>query len=148
MRWCIPIPLLRTDSDSIFLQVAWSSASIAGIPLDLYPAAKSLDREAIATETRQKASALIESKGSTEFGIASVTMSICKSILFDQRNVRAVSIYDEESKVCLSKPVVLGRKGVEQVLELPLNDEEKKALAKSAKSLREVIEEAEKAEKK
>jgi L-lactate dehydrogenase len=44
--------------------------------------------------------------------------------------------------------VVLGRKGVEQVLELPLNDEEKKALAKSAKSLREVIEEAEKAEEK
>jgi len=58
-----------------------------------------------------------------------------------------VSIYDETSKVCLSKPVVLGRKGVEQVLELPLNDEEKEALAKSAKSLREVIEEAEKAEK-
>jgi L-lactate dehydrogenase len=55
---------------------------------------------------------------------------------------------DEESKVCLSKPVVLGRKGVEQVLELPLNEEEKKALAKSAKSLREVIEEAEKAEEK
>jgi L-lactate dehydrogenase len=75
-------------------------------------------------------------------------MSICKSILFDQRNVRAVSIYDEPSKVCLSKPVVLGRKGVEQVLELPLNDEEKEALAKSAKSLRGVIEEAEKAEKK
>jgi L-lactate dehydrogenase len=91
---------------------------------------------------------LIESKGSTEFGIASVTMSICKSILFDQRNVRAVSIYDEESKVCLSKPVVLGRKGVEQILELPLNNEEQEALAKSAKSLREVIEEAEKAEKK
>jgi L-lactate dehydrogenase len=59
-----------------------------------------------------------------------------------------VSIYDEKSKVCLSKPVVLGRKGVEQVLELPLNDEEKDALAKSSKSLREVIEEAEKAEKK
>jgi L-lactate dehydrogenase len=75
-------------------------------------------------------------------------MSICKSILFDQRNVRTVSIYDEESKVCLSKPVVLGRKGVEQILELPLNEEEKKALAKSAKSLREVIEEAEKAEEK
>lgn len=89
---------------------------------------------------------MIESKGSTEFGIASVTMSICKSILFDQRNVRTLSVYDKDSKVCLSKPVVLGRKGVEEVLELPLNYEEKKALAKSAKSLREVIEEAEKAD--
>lgn len=128
--------------------VAWSNASIAGIPLHLFPATKSLDREAIATETRQKASALIDSKGSTEFGIGSVTMSICKSILFDQRNVRPVSVYDEELKVCLSKPVILGRKGIEEVLEFPLNDEEQKALKESAKSLREVIEEAEKAEKK
>lgn len=61
--------------------------------------------------------------------------------------MRPVSIYDEELKVCLSKPVVLGRKGVEEVLELPLNEEEKGALRKSAGSLREVIEEAEKAEK-
>lgn len=127
--------------------VAWSNASVAGIPLHQFPATKSLDREAIATETRQKASALIDSKGSTEFGIGSVTMSICKSILFDQRNVRPVSVYDEELKVCLSKPVILGRKGIEEVLEFPLNDEEQNALKGSAKSLREAIEEAEKAEK-
>jgi L-lactate dehydrogenase len=76
-----------------------------------------------------------------------VTQSICKSILFDQRNVRPVSVYDENLKVSLSKPVILGRKGIEEVLELPLSEEEKKALEKSAKSLREVIEEAEKAEK-
>jgi len=76
-----------------------------------------------------------------------VTTSICKSILFDQRNVRPVSIYDEELKVCLSRPVILGRGGIEEVLELPLDDGEKKALKASAESLREVIEEAEKAEK-
>jgi L-lactate dehydrogenase len=76
-----------------------------------------------------------------------VTQSICKSILFDQRNVRPVSVYDETLKVSLSKPVILGRKGIEEVLELPLNEEEKKALEESARSLREVIEEAEKAEK-
>jgi L-lactate dehydrogenase len=58
-----------------------------------------------------------------------------------------VSVYDENLKVSLSKPVILGRKGIEEVLELPLSEEEKKALENSAKSLREVIEEAEKAEK-
>jgi L-lactate dehydrogenase len=76
-----------------------------------------------------------------------VTQSICKSILFDQRNVRPVSVYDENLKVSLSKPVILGRKGIEEVLELPLNEEEQKALEESARSLREIIEEAEKAEK-
>jgi L-lactate dehydrogenase len=58
-----------------------------------------------------------------------------------------VSVYDENLKVSLSKPVILGRKGIEEVLELPLNEGEKKALEESARSLREVIEEAEKAEK-
>lgn len=123
--------------------VAWSSASIAGIPLHLFPATKSLDREAMANDTKQKASALINSKGSTEFGIGSVTSSICKSILFDQRNVRPVSIFNEDLNVCLSKTVVLGRQGVEKILELPLNAEENSALQQSAKQLREVIEEAE-----
>lgn len=127
-------------------KVAWSSASVAGIPLHQFPATKSLDREAIAAETRQKASALIENKGSTEFGIGSVTTSICKSILFDQRNVRPVSVYDEDLKVYLSRPVILGRKGIEEVLELPLDDGEQKSLEASAESLRSVIEEAEKKE--
>lgn len=97
----------------------------------------------MANDTKQKASALINSKGSTEFGIGSVTSSICKSILFDQRNVRPVSIFNEDLNVCLSKTVVLGRQGVEKILELPLNAEENSALQQSAKQLREVIEEAE-----
>jgi L-lactate dehydrogenase len=61
--------------------------------------------------------------------------------------VRPVSVYDENLKVSLSKPVILGRKGIEEVLELPLNEEEQKALEESARSLREIIEKAEKAEK-
>lgn len=75
-----------------------------------------------------------------------MTTSICKSILFDQRNVRPVSVYDEDLKVYLSRPVILGRKGIEEVLELPLDDGEQKSLEASAESLRSVIEEAEKKE--
>lgn len=98
----------------------------------------------MATETKQKAAALINSKGSTEFGIGSVTASICKSVLFDQRVVRPVSIFVEEFDVCLSKTVVLGRKGVENIIELPLSKEEKDALSSSAEQLKQVIDEAEK----
>lgn len=128
-------------------QVAWSNASIGGIPLDSYPGSKTLDRTALAKSTKQKAASLINSKGSTEFGIGSVSMSICKSILFDQRNVRPVSIYCEDLDVCLSKPVVLGWRGVEEVLEPPLDETEKEYLKASGKALREVIEEAERKEK-
>lgn len=76
-----------------------------------------------------------------------MTTSICKSILFDQRNVRPVSVYDGDLKVYLSRPVILGRKGIEEVLELPLDDGEQKGLETSAESLRSVIEEAEKKKK-
>lgn len=96
----------------------------------------------MAAETKQKAAALINSKGSTEFGIGSVTASICKSVLFDQRVVRPISIFADEFNVCLSKTVVLGRKGVENIVELPLSKEEKDALVDSAKQLRNVIDEA------
>lgn len=47
----------------------------------------------------------------------------------------------------MSRPVILGRKGIEEVLELPLDDGEQKALKASVESLRSVIEEAEKKEK-
>ena len=47
----------------------------------------------------------------------------------------------------MSRPVILGRKGIEEVLELPLDDGEQKALKASAESVRSIIEEAEKKEK-
>jgi len=98
----------------------------------------------MAQDTKQKAQAIIENKGATAFGIGSVCASICKSILFDERNVMPVSHYLDDLKVCLSKPAVLGRKGVARTVELPLSEKENEALKSSAKQLKEVIEEAEK----
>jgi L-lactate dehydrogenase len=97
----------------------------------------------MAAETKDKAAAIISSKGSTEFGIASVAASICKSILFNQRNVKPVSHYQDEYDVCLSKPAILSRNGIEGTVELPLNEEEKAALGESAKEMRRIIDNAE-----
>lgn len=98
----------------------------------------------MAAETKNKAAAIIEAKGSTEFGIASVTASICKSILFNHRNVRPVSHYQDDYKLCLSKPAILSRNGVSETVELPLDEAEREALASSAKAMRDIIKEAEK----
>lgn len=98
----------------------------------------------MAAETRNKAAAIIEAKGSTEFGIASVTASICKSILFNHRNVRPVSHYQDDYKLCLSKPAILSRNGVSETVELPLDGAEREALASSANTMRDIIKEAEK----
>lgn len=98
----------------------------------------------MAAETKNKAAAIIEAKGSTEFGIASVTASICKSILFNHRNVRPVSHYQDDYKLCLSKPAILSRNGVSETVELPLDEAEREALASSAKAMRDIIKETEK----
>jgi L-lactate dehydrogenase len=120
--------------------VAWSAASIGGVPLEqvLLPDTK-FDKEAIAEDTKNKATSIIENKGATNYGIGGVAASICKSILFDQRNIRPVSHWQEDLGVCLSIPAVLGRKGLVRKIEMGLNDEEKGRLKKSADALKEII---------
>ena len=120
--------------------VAWSAASIGGVPLEqaLLPDTK-LDKESIAEDTKNKATSIIENKGATNYGIGGVTASLCKSILFDQRNIRPVSHWQEDLGVCLSIPAVIGRKGLVRTIEMGLNDEEKGKLKKSANTLKEII---------
>jgi len=124
--------------------VAWSTATIGGVPLAGVVDESQIDREKIADETKSKAAAIMEAKGATAYGIGGVAASICKSILFDQRNILPVSHYQEDLGVCLSMPAVLGRKGIVRTIPMPLNDKEKEAVKKSAESLKEVIQEAEK----
>lgn len=119
--------------------VAWSCANVSGVPLSQFPTTKDLDRIAMAAETKDKAAAIINSKGSTEFGIASVTASICKSILFNHRNVRPVSHYQDDLGICISKPAVLSRNGIAGTVELPLNEEENAALKESAEEIKRII---------
>jgi L-lactate dehydrogenase len=121
--------------------VAWSCASVGGVPLeDALPESVELDKNAIAEETKNKATSIIENKGATNYGIGGVAASICKSILADERNIRPVSHYQDDVDVCLSLPAVLGRKGVVRTVKMPLSEEERGKLEGSGKALREVIE--------
>lgn len=125
--------------------VAWSQVSIGGIPISqtlLKEPGTDAITEEVAQETKKKASEIIESKGSTAFGIGGVVASICKSILYDGRNVLSVSHYQTDLGVCLSTPVVVGRKGLSSWMAMPLDHGELAALKESSASLKKVIEEA------
>lgn len=123
--------------------VAWSSVSVAGVPLDKVVPAGKIDKNSVGEDTKTKAGAIMKNKGATAFGIGGVASSICASILFDQRIVRPVSHYQEDSRVCFSMPAVIGRKGIVQTIQIPLSEQEKSALGRSSDSLREIIEQAE-----
>ncbi|EXJ71218.1 uncharacterized protein A1O5_05024 [Cladophialophora psammophila CBS 110553] len=128
--------------------VAWSCVTIGAVPLDqCLPPGTPIDRKAVAMETKDKAAKIIEAKGATAYGIGALSAAICKSILFDQRNVRPISHWVDDLGCCLSLPVVLGRRGIVRSLNIPLNQEERDLLLKSAATLKRLIQEAEQTQK-
>lgn len=123
---------------------AWSSANIGGALLDTVVSEDQLDKSAITEQTKGKAGAIIEEKGTTNFGIGAVASTICQNILSDQKVIRSVSHWQEDLGVCLSLPAVIGRKGILRTIPISLSQEEKGNLQSSAESLKEIIEEAQK----
>jgi L-lactate dehydrogenase len=119
---------------------AWSAARVAGVPLLDYCQSDCPDFESILSRVRRAAPEIIVRKGYTSFAIASCVERISKAILRDERTVLPVSTmmsgqYGIED-VYLSLPCVVGRNGVERIIELPLNDAEREGLRASAELLR------------
>ncbi|KIW07397.1 L-lactate dehydrogenase [Verruconis gallopava] len=123
--------------------VAWSQATVAGVPLSKVVPEGLLDYEKIARDTKDKAANIINVKGATNYGIGAVTASICRSIIFDHRNIRPVSHWVDNLQCCLSLPAILGREGVVRTIPLMLSESEQEALENSAASMRRLIAEAE-----
>ena len=65
---------------------------------------------------------------------------VVESILHDQKKMIPCSVLVEgeygEDDICIGAPVILGRNGVEKIVELDLNAEEKEKFAASAKAVR------------
>ena len=67
---------------------------------------------------------------------------VVESILHNQRKMVPCSVYLEgeygENDICCGVPVILGRNGLEKIVELPLNDAEKATFKESAAAVRTV----------
>lgn len=126
----------------------WSSANIAGIPLNDYTKQSgnemcTEEREQITSQVRNAAYEIISRKGATFYAVAVGLVRIVESILRDQQSVLSVSSlvpgYYGIEDVYLSLPAVIGHTGVERILKLSLDKAEINALKKSAGVLRENI---------
>ncbi|HZI19783.1 MAG TPA: L-lactate dehydrogenase [Pyrinomonadaceae bacterium] len=127
---------------------AWSSARVAGVPVREF--CESGGRECpdfreLLGRVRRAAPDIIERKGHTSYAIASCVARICETIMRDEHSVLPVSTmttgqYGIEG-VYLSLPCVTGRGGVERVVEIPLDEEERAGLRHSAEVLRRTTEE-------
>ncbi|KAK4238365.1 lactate/ malate dehydrogenase [Achaetomium macrosporum] len=120
--------------------VAWSAATINGVPIDKF---LQLDHAALEGECKHRTESLSQAKGVTPLGISAAVSSICSSILSDKGDVRTVSHYQPDLGCCFSMPAVLGRKGLLQIIQVPLDRNEEARLARSAKRLRDLIDRVE-----
>jgi L-lactate dehydrogenase len=120
--------ILGEHGDSQF--AAWSCANIEGIPLESF---SSVEQAAVENAVREKAYEIIACKGATFFGIAASVALLCEAIIFNKRFVAPLSTYHEGWGICLSMPVILGEKGIEEHLSIPLNKSELEKLNRSVK---------------
>jgi len=134
---------LNVDPKSVEAQVVgehgtsqvflWSSARVAGVPVAEAPRAR------IEQEVRFANIAIIEGTGASQYGIGMVCARIAEIVLRDERAVIPIGSFNPAYGVTLSLPSVVGRAGVERILEPVMSDEEKQALRRSADTLRSAL---------
>lgn len=130
----------------------WSGAQVAGIHINHFCELRGhfQHQEAmnrLYQEVRDSAYEIIERKGATYYGVAVAVRRIAEAIVKNEHAVLPVSSLMQGEfgleNLCLSIPTVVGRNGVEKVVDIYLNNEEKEKLLESAFALKKVLEELE-----
>ncbi len=95
------------------------------------------------TKARDAAYKIIAAKGATYYAIGVVINQLVDAILSNAKRVYPLSIPLEgeygQSGVALSVPCVLGRHGIERILEIPLSPEEKEKMDHSVQVLKKFL---------
>lgn len=129
--------------------ITWSIVDIGGLPLKNFVDIRKLkfDKEVmddIDKKVRYAAYDIIDGKGATYYGIGAAVAQIVDVIAHDQRGIlticRPTTEIEGVDKTTVSLPHLINGRNIIVPLPMPLNDEENKALAKSAQIIRDMIE--------
>ncbi|MDD5921704.1 MAG: L-lactate dehydrogenase [Eubacteriales bacterium] len=133
--------MIGEHGNSMF--AGWSAVTMNGLPLDefldKYQDAK-FDKAEIEQLGRHGGWVTFSYKHATEYAIATTAAKMVKAILHDERIIMPASTeltgeYGQNG-VFVGVPVLLGKNGVEQVIELSLTDEELDKLNDSCNAIR------------
>lgn len=120
--------------------VAWSTIKVAGQPFTELAKARGINLEEIEQKTRVGGFTVFDAKGYTNVAIAAANVSLLNILLSDAKNIAICSHYDENLQSYISTPALLGRKGVEGLVELDLTAEERLKLQASVDEIQDKIE--------
>lgn len=123
---------------------AWSVTSVAGLTPDKFCAER--DIYEIPQLVKEAAYEVIDKKGATYYAIALAVARICEAVFGDEKSILTVSSVLEgeygAENIALSVPSVVGGGGVEQVIEVPFDENEMKGLAESSEIMSRLLREA------
>ena len=110
----------------------WTCVSFRGMPLDKWAETDEkfrFDREALKKESIGGGWVTYAGKQCTEYGICTTAARMVSIVLHDEKAIMPASMELDgeygETGLFVGVPCVIGKDGVEQVIELPLTDEEK-----------------------
>ena len=141
--------VLGEHGDTSF--VAWSTATIAGVPLNEYNGAiasaynipNEYKREDVETYVRKSGGKIIARKGCTVYGIGMTSTHIVKCLAGNAETALTISSLHEGeygiSDVCLSSLSLVDRTGVRSIITQKLSDDELARMHASAEALKDVI---------
>lgn len=119
-------------------------STVAGIPItELLPPERI---EALERRTRTGGAEIVGllKTGSAYYAPASAAVQMAEAILKDKKKILPCAVYLEGeygiNDLFIGVPVKLGATGVEQVIEIKLNDDEQNALQQSAEAVRTLVE--------
>jgi len=117
-------------------------STVAGIPITELMAQDRID--ALVERTRNGGAEIVGllKTGSAYYAPASAAVEMAESILKDKKKILPCAAYLQgeygQQDLFIGVPVKLGAKGIEEIIEITLTDEEKQALQKSADAVQEL----------
>jgi len=116
-------------------------ASVSGIPIASLLGKEQIEK--IVNLTRTSGSDVIKLKGSTVYAPAAVIAIMADAVLRGRNRVMGISTYLQGeygfSDIAIGVPCVLGKNGIEKILEFRLDFEANEAFKKSASTIQDVI---------
>ncbi|OJG27319.1 L-lactate dehydrogenase [Enterococcus caccae] len=109
--------------------VAWSTVTVGDRPLLAWD--QTLDLEKLDAAVRAGGWKAFAGKGYTSYGIATCAARLVRMMLNDSKTIVSVSAYNQQADVYYGQPVVIGKNGVESLIDCPLTKKENELREKS-----------------
>ena len=114
---------------------AWSTVRVNNkIALQLF---SEKDQEEISAQSNKNSFIVAKGKGYTSYAIATCAVLLTQAVFSDAGLYAPISVYDPEFKTYIGYPAIIGRDGIEKLIQLKLTEEEHQKLVNSANKIKE-----------